>query len=123
MRGVFGAEYRQLSSGAFWLLTAAAAVLLIASRIGDPATYNPLRDEDGNPEVTPGAFMYITLVGTAILGFMIAPGAYIYSQALWPDRPNRLRRRANERDLMGEYFRGRGRFDRFDRHRFDRTRR
>ena len=114
-RGDFGADQRGLASGALWLLTAALAELLVASRIADPATYDPLRDEEGNPEVVPGAFMMITVVGTFVFGALIGPSAFVYSQAIWPERPHRFRRRANQRDYLGEYFRGRGRFDRYDR--------
>jgi hypothetical protein len=121
-RGDFGADQRGLGSGALWLFAGAIAQLLVAARIGDPSTYDPLRDEDGNPEVVPGAFMMITVVGSFVLGALIAPSGYVYSQAVWPDRPNRFRRRANERDYLGEYFRGRGRFDKWDRRRFGRQR-
>ena len=112
-----------LSVGAAWLLVAAATELLVALHIGDPATYDPLRDEEGNPEMVPLAFLYVTLVGTYVLAFLMAPGAYLYSQMLTPGRPKRFAKRPDERDLMAEYFRGRGRFDRFDRHRFDRSER
>jgi hypothetical protein len=121
-RGDFGADQRGLASGALWLLTAALAELFVAARIGDPATYNPLRDEEGNPEMVPGAFLMFTIVGSFVFGALVAPSGYIYSQAIWPERPNRFRRRVNERDYMGEYFRGRGRFDRWDRRRFGRQR-
>jgi hypothetical protein len=113
--GDFGVDRRGLASGACWLLLAAGAELLAASRIGDPATYDPLRDEEGNPEMVPGAFLMFTVVGTFVLTALMLPGAYVYSQAVWPERPNKFRRRPNERDYMGEYFHGRGRFDRYDR--------
>ena len=71
--GDFGADQRALAGGAVWLLAAAAAVLLIASRLGDPATYDPLRDEDGNPEVVPLAFMFITCLPLLFFVPFVAP--------------------------------------------------
>jgi hypothetical protein len=107
--------------GGAWLLLAAGLVIMVALRLADGSTYDALRDEDGEVVVVPLAFLFFTIVGTFFFGVAMAPGAYLYSIAVRPGRPSRYERRATERDNLGEYFRGRGRYERYERERYGRS--
>jgi hypothetical protein len=81
----------------------ALGVLVLATRIADPGTYESLQPQTPQDDpFSPAAFVTITIVGTGTIGMVTAGIAYLLCQSIIEEGSPRFRRRADERDALGE---------------------
>jgi hypothetical protein len=81
-------------------LLAAAAVVMLALRVGDATTYEDLRNEEGEVTISVGTFLFLNALLTLIATGVFAAFAYAYRQAITVDLPSRFARTAGEIDAM-----------------------
>lgn len=83
------------------LVFVAVMLLILTTRIGDPNTYDSLRDSRGEITMSAPAFFITTVLGTAIIAAMASACAYVYSQALSREQ-SRFTKREGEQDVIGK---------------------
>ena len=103
----FDSTLFQLWFGLLLFTVSVGAELVLATRLGNSATYNSLRDASGDVTVSPEAFLTTTLVVTGLVAGMVTAAAYTYSEAI-TSNTRRFERKQGEVDGVGEILRGRG---------------
>ena len=94
----------QLFFGAWLMLVCGLVLLVLATRIAEPSTYESLLDENGRPNVTPEGFAFINLWVTIFVAIFVAFCAYLYCEAI-TYRAKRVERPPDEVDGVGEMLR------------------
>lgn len=105
-RGPFSVSLVLLSAGFGALLLAAVALVVLAVRIADPATYDSLLTAGGQPNVSPAGFLFISLFSTAFFGGFLVLVSYLYVQAITSMPRTVFDRRDDERDGVGALLAG-----------------
>jgi hypothetical protein len=96
----------QVWVSAGFIILAAASEFVLATRIGDPRTFDSLLDSNGNVNTSPEAFLAITLAVTAFMSAWVGSSAYMYTKGL-NAAGARFVRRIDEPDYMDDFFHGR----------------
>jgi hypothetical protein len=116
LRGVWQATRQDFSPawllllpGTFALLLAILVLVVLTSVIGDPSTYENLRDEDGTINTSPGGFLFIGGFAALALACGVALPVFLYSLGVTPNPRTKFDRAPDEYDAMAEMMKGRRR--------------
>ena len=96
----------QVWVSAGFVILGAASEFVLATRVGDPRTFDSLLDSDGNVNTSPEAFLAITLAVTAFMSAWVGSAAYMYTKGL-NATGSRFARRLDEPDYMDDFVHGR----------------
>ena len=95
-----------------FLFTAFSIIeIALAFRLPDPATYDTLRDENGDITTSPTAFLVITITTVLSCTGGVGGAAYLYTRTIGRFGPAHFEKRMDELDVMGEMMRPRRRPD------------
>jgi hypothetical protein len=97
----------QLTAGVVCMLVTIAIEVGQALRVADPATYDNLRNSDGTLNTSASGFLFIGLGASVLINGAVALAAYLYAEAVSPDKRSHFERRPDEPDAVGEMLHGR----------------
>lgn len=93
--------------GVLMMLVAIVVMVTLAVSVADPSTYERLESSDGEPALSPVAYMLSTVAMAGLVSVLLAAGMANYTGAIAENRPSRHDRREGEVDGVGELLRQR----------------
>jgi hypothetical protein len=107
-QGDFSLFPLQLVAGSLLLVLGAGMQIAIAVDIGDPSTYEHLKEPDGTVRTSPTVYFIGSTVLSAFTLVYVWTAAYVYGMAITNQKPNRIsERKPGEVDAIGELIRER----------------
>jgi hypothetical protein len=107
-QGDFNLFPLQLVAGSLLLVLGAGMQIAIAIEIGDPGTYEHLKEPDGSIRTSPTLYFIGSTLLSLFTLFYIWTAAYVYGMAITNQKPNRIsERKPGEVDAIGELIRER----------------